>query len=339
MIDRGDGRPADRHRSATVLPALRPSAGRSARARRAGRHRAVGRGAPGPPGRPAGLARGDRRAGRRRPGRSARRPIDRWSGSPPNVPRWPTASVRRPPTGCSRRARTAWSSSSDPPGWPSMSPRCSPVPASGTSTTAPTAPSNPPTCPPAPAAPRQPGLRAAAGPRPWTPTSGPPAPAARPAGQNGTACRADPRRPARAGDGRPGRSDRRRAAGHGRTGAPAGWAGPARAVVGPLVLPGRSTCLHCADLHRADADPHAAAVARARRALRLRPATASVGRGHRRRRRPGPAAAGRRGTTGDDRRHAGVGSDRPIATPRMASSIPSVGVGCGRTRPADTMTG
>ena len=50
------------------------------------------------------------------------------------------------------------------------------------------------------------------------------------------------------------------------------WAGPARAVVGPLVLPGRSTCLHCADLHRADADPHAATVARARRALRLRPA-------------------------------------------------------------------
>jgi hypothetical protein len=50
------------------------------------------------------------------------------------------------------------------------------------------------------------------------------------------------------------------------------WAGPARGVVGPLVLPGRSTCLHCADLHRADADPHAATVARARRSLRLSPA-------------------------------------------------------------------
>jgi len=50
------------------------------------------------------------------------------------------------------------------------------------------------------------------------------------------------------------------------------WAGPARAVVGPLVLPGRSTCLHCADLHRADADPHAAAVSRARRSLRISPA-------------------------------------------------------------------
>ena len=50
------------------------------------------------------------------------------------------------------------------------------------------------------------------------------------------------------------------------------WAGPARAVVGPLVLPGRSTCLYCADLHRADADPHAAAVARARRSVQLSPA-------------------------------------------------------------------
>src|SRR5262249_34982721 len=27
-----------------------------------------------------------------------------------------------------------------------------------------------------------------------------------------------------------------------------------RAVVGPLVWPGRSSCLHCAELHRADAD-------------------------------------------------------------------------------------
>lgn len=32
------------------------------------------------------------------------------------------------------------------------------------------------------------------------------------------------------------------------------WAGPARAVVGPLVLPGRSSCLWCADLSRTDRD-------------------------------------------------------------------------------------
>lgn len=32
------------------------------------------------------------------------------------------------------------------------------------------------------------------------------------------------------------------------------WAGPARAVVGPLVLPGRSSCLWCADLTRTDRD-------------------------------------------------------------------------------------
>lgn len=32
------------------------------------------------------------------------------------------------------------------------------------------------------------------------------------------------------------------------------WAGPARAVVGPLVLPGRSSCLWCADLSRTDQD-------------------------------------------------------------------------------------
>ncbi|MGI8868334.1 MAG: hypothetical protein ACR2F6_05655, partial [Mycobacteriales bacterium] len=29
----------------------------------------------------------------------------------------------------------------------------------------------------------------------------------------------------------------------------------ATAVVGPLVLPGRTSCLHCADLHRTDRDP------------------------------------------------------------------------------------
>jgi hypothetical protein len=33
-------------------------------------------------------------------------------------------------------------------------------------------------------------------------------------------------------------------------------------VVGPLVLPGRSSCLSCAHLHRTDADPHWPAVAR-----------------------------------------------------------------------------
>lgn len=35
----------------------------------------------------------------------------------------------------------------------------------------------------------------------------------------------------------------------------AAQAGPARAVVGPLVLPGRSACLNCVDRHRTDADP------------------------------------------------------------------------------------
>ena len=34
----------------------------------------------------------------------------------------------------------------------------------------------------------------------------------------------------------------------------AGVWGP-RGVIGPLVVPGRTSCLHCADLHRCDRDP------------------------------------------------------------------------------------
>jgi hypothetical protein len=40
-------------------------------------------------------------------------------------------------------------------------------------------------------------------------------------------------------------------------------AGVARAIVGPLVLPGRSSCLSCAHRHRSDADPGWPSIARA----------------------------------------------------------------------------
>lgn len=46
---------------------------------------------------------------------------------------------------------------------------------------------------------------------------------------------------------------------------------PARVVVGPLVLPGRSCCLNCIDRHRTDADPGWPAVARALRELAILP--------------------------------------------------------------------
>ncbi len=281
-----------------------------------------------PPGRPAGLARGDRRTGRRRPGRSAPGPSTGGPVRRRTCRRWPTASVRRPPTGSlATRQDSVVSRRRIHPGGHRLSPRCSSVPASGTSTTAPTAPSNRPTCPPATAVPRPPGPRAGAGPRPRTPTSlarllrrhDPRARTEPPAGQT----RADLH--VLAVDGPVDPTDAAPLATAGLAHLQV-WAGPARAVVGPLVLPGRSTCLHCADLHRADADPHAATVARARRALPTESGAASAGRGHRRRGRPGPAAARRRGTAGDGRRHAGVGSGRPMCDAADGIHTPSVGV-------------
>lgn len=53
----------------------------------------------------------------------------------------------------------------------------------------------------------------------------------------------------------------------------AAWAGAAGAVVGPMVLPGRSSCLWCAELVRADADPDWPLV---RRAIREQPVPAPV---------------------------------------------------------------
>ncbi len=54
------------------------------------------------------------------------------------------------------------------------------------------------------------------------------------------------------------------------------WAGPGGAVIGPLVLPGRSSCLHCADLHRIEADPFWPRIAADRRVRRMPPATATA---------------------------------------------------------------
>lgn len=53
----------------------------------------------------------------------------------------------------------------------------------------------------------------------------------------------------------------------------AAWAGAARAVVGPMVLPGRSSCLWCAELVRSDADPDWPLV---RRAIREQPVPAPM---------------------------------------------------------------
>lgn len=52
--------------------------------------------------------------------------------------------------------------------------------------------------------------------------------------------------------------------------------GPARVVVGPLVLPGRSACLNCVDRHRADADPDWPRVAAAGRARSADAATRAI---------------------------------------------------------------
>ena len=54
------------------------------------------------------------------------------------------------------------------------------------------------------------------------------------------------------------------------------WAGPGRAVIGPLVLPGRSSCLHCADLYRTQADPYWPRIAADRRDRRAPPTTAAA---------------------------------------------------------------
>lgn len=51
------------------------------------------------------------------------------------------------------------------------------------------------------------------------------------------------------------------------------WAGPGRAVVGPLVLPGRTSCLNCAQLYRTAIDRHWPAVAAALRVRRVPPPT------------------------------------------------------------------
>jgi hypothetical protein len=50
----------------------------------------------------------------------------------------------------------------------------------------------------------------------------------------------------------------------------------ARAIVGPLVLPGRSACLNCVEKHRADADPGWPAVAAVMRTRALHPAVLSA---------------------------------------------------------------
>ena len=50
------------------------------------------------------------------------------------------------------------------------------------------------------------------------------------------------------------------------------WAGEALGVVGPLVRPGRSACLRCVDLRKADADPQWPTIlAQATFAPRVRP--------------------------------------------------------------------
>src|SRR5262249_38205987 len=49
------------------------------------------------------------------------------------------------------------------------------------------------------------------------------------------------------------------------------WAGEAIGVIGPLVRPGRSACLRCVDLRKADADPQWPRIAAQATLARVRP--------------------------------------------------------------------
>ena len=98
------------------------------------------------------------------------------------------------------------------------------------------------------------------------------------------------------------------------------------AVVGPLVLPGRTGCLRCGDLHRADRDPAWPVVAAQLVGHPSPPGGAmrrGVGHGRRKPRRAALPCPPRRSSERRDRRQPGAEPDRLAAAPaQLASASP-----------------